>query len=605
MRLDGSLEGLEKAADPVSHEPGAVQSAHSNFKEEREELERVLGDPEISRSASLVRFLSFICNKYFDGQADEIREYTIAVEALGRKESSFDSHIDPIVRVTARALRKKLWNLYQNGGQNHPLQIVLPLGHYVPEFVRPHSPGAHLPIPPDESSLDAAEGENPAGDETASAGDASGKGAQTSPAARFFEAHRRAMLRIGLVVVVVPAIFLAGYLLGRRTEGPAQPAAQSFKWGEPAWSDEFDGAAQQLPDASKWNFDTGSSSLWGNNELETYCSPRGANPQECDPHRPNAFQDGAGHLVLRAERNSDGSWTSARMTTRGLKDFQYGRIEARMKLPVGTGLWPSFWMLGSNFATVGWPASGSVTLAENVSETPRTNGLGPTMIRSTIHGPRYYGGNGLWHDYRLSNGARVDDGSFHTYGIIWSPGMIQFYVDDPANIYLVQDVNDLPEGGEWVFDHPFYLIMNLAIGGDWAGQPDATTPSPADVLVDYVRVYKIPTVPAPRIQWQPAPVKAGSSVASMISLHADNYSGRVHLACSTEPATASCALATSVVDFSTTLSQEDSLTISTDFFTDKGRVVASPGRYKMTITATTISGDRSQLTVPFEVKNSD
>jgi hypothetical protein len=163
MRLDGSLEGLEKAADPVSHEPGAVQSAHSNFKEEREELERVLGDPEISRSASLVRFLSFICNKYFDGQADEIREYTIAVEALGRKESSFDSHIDPIVRVTARALRKKLWNLYQNGGQNHPLQIVLPLGHYVPEFVRPHSPGAHLPIPPDESSLDAAEGENPAG----------------------------------------------------------------------------------------------------------------------------------------------------------------------------------------------------------------------------------------------------------------------------------------------------------------------------------------------------------------------------------------------------------------------------------------------------------
>jgi beta-glucanase (GH16 family) len=262
-------------------------------------------------------------------------------------------------------------------------------------------------------------------------------------------------------------------------------------------------------------------------------------------------------------------------------------------------------MLGANFATVGWPASGSVTLAENVSETPRTNGLGPTMIRSTIHGPRYYGGNGLWHDYRLPNGARVDDGSFHTYGIIWSPGMIQFYVDDPANIYFVQDANDLPEGGEWVFDHPFYLIMNLAIGGDWAGQPDATTPNPADVLVDYVRVYKIPTVPAPRIQWQPAPVKAGSSVASMISLHADNYSGRVHLACATEPATASCALATSVVDFSTTLSQEDSLTISTDFFTDKGRVVASPGRYKMTITATTVSGDRSQLTVPFEVLNSD
>jgi beta-glucanase (GH16 family) len=227
------------------------------------------------------------------------------------------------------------------------------------------------------------------------------------------------------------------------------------------------------------------------------------------------------------------------------------------------------------------------------------------MIRSTQHGPHYYGGNGLWHDYKLPNGARVDDGGFHTYGIIWSPGMMQFYVDDPANIYFVQDASDLPEGGEWVFDHPFYLIMNLAIGGDWPGSPDATTPNPAEILVDYVRAYKIPGVPAPTIQWQPAPVKAGSSVASVVTLHAQGYSGRVHLSCSTEPATAACGLAASVVDFSDTLSQEDSLTISTDFFTDKGRMVAPPGRYKMTLTATTISGDRSQLTVPFEVGSSE
>lgn len=149
--------------------------------------------------------------------------------------------------------------------------------------------------------------------------------------------------------------------------------------------------------------------------------------------------------MLRAERSANGSWTSARITTRGLKTFQYGRIEARMKLPVGTGLWPSFWMLGADFGTAGWPASGSVTIVENVSLTPRSNGLGPTMIRSTLHGARYFGGNGLWRDFKFPNNLRVDDGSFHTYGIIWSPGMIQFYVDDPANIFFVQDASDLPK----------------------------------------------------------------------------------------------------------------------------------------------------------------
>jgi beta-glucanase (GH16 family) len=175
-------------------------------------------------------------------------------------------------------------------------------------------------------------------------------------------------------------------------------------------------------------------------------------------------------------------------------------------------------------------------------------------------------------------------------------------VDDPANIFFVQDAEDLPEGGQWVFDHPFFLVMNLAVGGDWPGNPDATTPNPAEMLVDYVRVYKIPPVPAPAIQWQPVDVKAGSSVASVITLRARDYSGRVHLACSIEPAAASCALASSIVDLSDTLSQDDSLTISTNFFSDKGRVTAPPGRYKMTITATTISGDRSLLSVPFEVR---
>ncbi len=574
-----------------------------NFREEREELERVLSHPEISRSTSLVRFLSFICNKYFDGQTDDIREYSIAVEALGRKESSFDSHVDPIVRVTARSLRKKLRELYKTDWRDHPLQIVLPLGHYVPQFVRPGAGDAQSAA--DDAALDAAENDNPV------AGAAQDQAQQAAgTASELLSTHRGTILKFGAGLVVVAAVFFAGYFWGTHTRQPEAPATQAFKWGDPVWSDEFDGPAQQLLDASKWTYDTGShdevgNQGWGNREVETYCSPHGASQPGCDPRRPNAFLDGSGHLVLRAERNADGVWTSARITTRGLKNFQYGRIEARMKLPVGTGLWPAFWMLGSNYLTTEWPASGSVTIVENVSLTQRSNGLGPNVIRSTLHGPHYSGGNGPWHDYKLPNGGRVDDGDFHTYGIIWSPDMMQFYVDDPANIFFVEDASDLPEGGEWVFDHPFFLVLNLAVGGEWPGSPDATTPSPAEILVDYVREYKIPTVPAPSIQWQPVQVAAGSSVASVITLHAQDYSGRVHLACSVEPATAACALATSVVDLSSTLSQDDSLTISTNLFTDKGRVVAPAGRYKLTITATTISGDHSQLTVPFEVNGSE
>jgi beta-glucanase (GH16 family) len=604
MQLGASCEGLDKPEVSASPQPQPAPSPGTEFRQEREELERVLSHREISRSASLVRFLSFICNKYFEGQADEIREYSIAVEALGRKESSFDSHIDPIVRVTARALRKKLRELYRTEWRDHPLQIVLPLGHYVPQFVRPDA-ATDAAVATEE---DAAENENSAADAESAAADQT-VASSLSPA-RLPGINRQAILRFSIGAVVAAGLFFAGYFWGTRAARPAQPTTQAFKWGDPVWGDEFDGAAEQLPDPSKWTYDTGShdevgNQGWGNREVETYCSPSGVNPPACDPRRPNAFLDGNGHLVLRAERKADGTWTSARLTTRGLKDFKYGRIEARLKLPVGTGLWPAFWMLGSNYLTTGWPASGSATIVENISLTERTNGLGPNTIRATLHGPRYFGGNGLWHDYKLPNGGRIDDGNFHTYGIIWSPGMIQFYVDDPANIFFELNTSDLPEGGEWVFDHPFFLVMNLAVGGDWPGSPDATTPSPAEMLVDYVRVYKIPTVPAPAIQWQPVQVNAGSSVASVITLHAQDYSGRVHLTCSIEPATAACALATSVVDFSSTLSQDDSLTISTDFFTDKGRVIAPSGRYKMTIIATTVSGDHSQLTVPFQVKAAD
>jgi beta-glucanase (GH16 family) len=591
------LEGYDVSASPF------------DFKEEREELERVLRHPDISRSTSLVRFLTFICNKYFDGESNEIREYTIAVEALGRKESSFDSHTDPIVRVTARALRKKLREFYDNEGESHPLQIVLPLGHYVPQFVRRQDRVKEAETQAGAALIDSDQAESPllrdSFVDVPAATDIRGEETQGHAAIWFTGPKWRVARNVAYVVLALSAVFLAGFFLGRRADAHSPSIGDSFKWGDPVWSDEFEGAAQKLPDPSKWTFDTGNQSGWGNQEVEIYCSPAGGTIKDCDPHRPNAFLDGNGHLVLRAQKNPDGAWTSARITTRGLKNFQYGRIEARMKLPVGAGLWPAFWMLGADFDKVGWPASGSVDLVENVSVTSGGYGLGPSMIRSTLHGPRYFKGNGFWHDFKLPNGARVDDGSFHSYGAIWSPGMIQFYVDDPANIFFVEDASEVPEGGEWVFDHPFYILLNLAVGGYWPGDPDATTPNPADVLVDYVRVYKIPTVPAPSIQWEPIQVKAGAAVASSISLRARNNSGHVYLSCSTEPATVSCALATSVVDFTNTLSQEDILTVSTDSFTNSGRMVAPPGRYKLTITATTISGDRSQLTMPFEVKSGE
>ncbi len=581
----------------------------SSFDQEREELERVINDPVISRSASLVRFLSFICNKHFEGKAGEIREGMIAVEALGRKESNFDSQDDPIVRVTARALRKRLAEYYENEGKDHRLQIVLPLGHYVPQFIRRTDQNGGTDISADLAlaGQPQAEVENSDDNKTSAARSAEASGNEE------LASSVRTPARFNWKTVWIPtafalslsAVFLIGFLLGRRTDEHSVFTTESFKWGDPVWSDEFDGAARQLPDPSKWTFDMGNQNGWGNQELEIYCSPYGGYTKECDPRSPNAFLDGSGHLVLRAERNPDGVWTSARITTRGLKDFQYGRIEARMKLPVGAGLWPAFWMLGTNFDAVGWPAAGSVDLVEDVSLSPSSNGRGPSMIRSTLHGPNYFKGNGLWHDVILSNGARVDESSFHTYGIIWSPGMIQFYVDDPANIFFVEDASEVPNGGEWVFDHPFYIFINLAVGGYWPGDPDATTPNPADVLVDYVRVYKIPAVPAPSIQWQPVQVKAGSAVASTISLRSHGGSGRVYLACSTEPATARCTLASTAVDFTNALTQEDTLTIATDFFTDRGRLVAPPGSYNLTITATSISGDRSQLTVPFEIKSSE
>jgi beta-glucanase (GH16 family) len=592
--------------------------------EEREQLDRVLRHPEISRSTSLVRFLTFICGMYFEHRSDEIREHTIAVKALGRKESTFDSQVDPIVRVTARALRKRLRDYYEGEGRTDAIEIVIPLGHYIPQFVwRRANPPAETefsaPKMPPRGSIEADLVETVLVDqeveqeETLPCCSAVAALADPGPGAPHAEVlspeivpvskplfRRRSFVFTWMALLLV-AIFVAGIALGRHSLAGRSDHTLNIAWGDPVWSDEFAGAAQQMPDPAKWTYDVGNQNSWGNHELETYCSPAAGAIKGCDPRHPNAFLDGSGHLVLRAQKDADGNWTSARMTTRGLQNFQYGRIEARMKLPVGTGLWPAFWLLGADLEKAGWPAAGTVDIAENVGLNARTNGLGPSMIRSSLHAPGFSGGDSLRRNYKFSHGERIDDDSFHTYGIIWSPGMIQFYVDDPANIYFVQNVSEIPEKGQWVFDKPFYLVLNLAVGGDWSGDPDNTTPSPAEILVDYVRVYRIPTM-APTTEWHATDVVSGTMSSGPIVIRAQKGTGRVYLSCAAEPAPVVCALDSSTVDLTTGEPQQDTLTIFTEGTgPDGAKALAPPGKYKLTITATTMSGNHSESTQDFQV----
>ena len=247
------------------------------------------------------------------------------------------------------------------------------------------------------------------------------------------------------------------------------------------WSDEFDGGAGAAPNAANWGYDTGAGG-WGNGELETYCA-FGSSAAPCDAKVPNAYLDGAGHLVLNAVLMG-GKWTSARLLTKGKQSFQYGRIEARMKLPVAAGYWPAFWMLGADIDTVPWPGAGEQDIMEWVQK------YGATTSSSTVHGPGYSGAGGIGSQFTFPASGRVDDG-FHTYGVVWSADKLQFYRDDPAAPYFTLTPANLPAGTKWVYNKPYFLLLNFAIGGGgFPGTTDATTPASGTVLVDWVRVYK-------------------------------------------------------------------------------------------------------------------
>ncbi len=269
---------------------------------------------------------------------------------------------------------------------------------------------------------------------------------------------------------------------GESGKASSQDFAPNIPHNTLVWSDEFDDAADHgpKPNPDIWTYDTGHTGF-GNREFEHYCAYNDATPP-CDPAQPNAFvgDDGALHIVAR--QPSPGVYTSARLKTQGLFSVSHVRIEARMKLPEGQGTWPAFWTLGNNIATDKWPASGEQDIMEHI------NAPTPDWIAGSLHGV-----NGDTTAHYVDTPSRsFSAASWHTYGILWSKGKISFYVDSPFNTYTTNTPADFNRPGAiWPFDsgNAFYLLLNLAIGGDWPKAPDATTKFPAELLVDYVRIY--------------------------------------------------------------------------------------------------------------------
>ena len=250
-------------------------------------------------------------------------------------------------------------------------------------------------------------------------------------------------------------------LLGGRCEAPvAEP-------GDVTFEDNFDGDAGSSPDGARWVFDVGGDGF-GNDQLEH------------DTDRPtNASLDGEGHLVITARREDFGgnSFTSARITTATTFAQAYGRFEARIQVPAGQGLWPAFWLLGNNIDTVTWPACGEIDILE-------LRGQEPNVVYGSVHGPGYSGAGAINERFTLPAGQSFADG-FHVFAVEWEPERIRYFVDD--NLYQTITPSTLG-ANRWVFDHPFRIILNLAVGGNFVGSPDGTTTFPASLVVDYVRV---------------------------------------------------------------------------------------------------------------------
>jgi beta-glucanase (GH16 family) len=248
------------------------------------------------------------------------------------------------------------------------------------------------------------------------------------------------------------------------------------------WDEEFanTSGSNAEPNPSVWTYDTGTDCC-GNNELETYCA-WGSTAGSCSTTSPNAFIAPTGGLNIVAENPSGTVYTSARLKTEGLFSFQYGRIEANILLPESQGMWPAFWLLGNNIVTENWPACGEADIMEHIDgSNPPINGAGPgyDWTQSSIHGTNLSGGV----PYTVTGFSAA---TWHKYGMIWSKGKVEYYVDDPSIVYETFT----PGTGTWPFDQgPQFVILNLAVGGTWPGNPNSNTVFPSTMQVNYVRVY--------------------------------------------------------------------------------------------------------------------
>lgn len=297
------------------------------------------------------------------------------------------------------------------------------------------------------------------------------------------EVHRH--MRRRLFSVIATQVVIVGLIASYALEGCASSGSVSSARLTPTiarttptataipqgliWSDEFDGPKGAPPDPSKWSPRIGGEG-WGNEQLDY------------DTDNQNVYQDGQDNLVIEARQEDPArshcwygpcQYTSAQITTRDHFTFTYGRLEARIKLPSGQGIWPAFWLVDSNCATSWRPSCGEIDIMENIGKEPSTN-------YGTAHGPGYFSGS-----YTLPHGIFADD--FHIFALQWDPNHLYFFVDG-INYYTANRAT-VANQAYWVYDHPFFITLDIAVGGDWPGSPDYTTVFPQKMYVDYVRLY--------------------------------------------------------------------------------------------------------------------
>ena len=355
---------------------------------------------------------------------------------------------------------------------------------------------------------------------------------------------------------LLPLLFL--FLCAARTahaqatncasQGVSSSTTGAVTWN-PQWCQEFNTTTASPPDTTVWSFDLGGGG-WGNGEAEVYCGPPGTinNPSQCpttfSTTTNTAYVDGLGHLAIQPINNS-GTWISTRMKTQGLTNFKYGRIESSIQLPDTTnqGLWPAFWSLGSSFPGTPWPNCGEADIMEDWSPSV-FNGLGTAGNQATIH-TAATGGSGKNGRYTFPSGQAANT-AFHTYGVVWSANMMQYYVDTPAKPFFIVTPSDLAANDTWPFNANIFLITNVAVGGTLGGDPSSLV-NPQPMMFDFIRQYTPSAVPAPSLGNPPSiTVKAGATTGNTSSFTPSLTAGTgyVYFSCSTNAPKATCSVAT-------------------------------------------------------------